>query len=90
MRLLKELDHYLTQEEAARLEEVAHGVISKHRENLGVQFKLAVNDHRWAEAARTGEAIIQEFPNSKMAEEVRGMIDLLRTRASEAAAAGRA
>jgi len=87
MDLLKRLDRYLSPEEAGQLEEVAHGVISKHRENLGVQFKLAVNDHRWAEAARIGETIIEEFPNSKMAGEVRSMIDLLRARASEAAAA---
>lgn len=85
MNTLKELDRYLTREEAERLAEVAQGVIVRHRENLGVQFKLAVNDHRWAEAARLGETIISEFPNTQMAAEVRSMIDLLRTRATQAA-----
>jgi hypothetical protein len=85
MGLLKELDRYLEPAEAERLAEVAQGVVVKHRENLGVQFKLAVNDRRWAEAARIGETIITEFPNTKMAEEVRSMIDLLRTRATQAA-----
>ena len=70
-----------------RLAEVAQGVIVRHRENLGVQFKLAVNDHRWAEAARLGDTIISEFPNTQMAAEVRSMIDVLRTRATQAALA---
>ncbi|MDY7107654.1 MAG: hypothetical protein SYC29_03365 [Planctomycetota bacterium] len=85
MNLLKELDRYLEPAEAERLAEVAQGVVVKHRDNLGVQFKLAVNDRRWAEAARIGETIITEFPNTKMADEVRSMIDLLRTRATQAA-----
>jgi tetratricopeptide (TPR) repeat protein len=87
MPLLRELDRYLTPEDAVRLREIAQGVIARHRENLGVQFKLAVNDRRWAEAARIGQAIIEEFPNSKMAGEVRPMLDVLRTRASQAAVA---
>ena len=85
MNTLKELDRYLTREEAERLAEVAQGVIVRHRENLGVQFKLAVNDHRWAEAARLGDTIVGEFPNTQMAVEVRSMIDVLRTRATQAA-----
>jgi hypothetical protein len=85
MALLKQLDRYLEPTEAERLAEVAQGVVVKHRDNLGVQFKLAVNDRRWAEAARIGETIVAEFPNTKMADEVRSMIDLLRTRATQAA-----
>jgi hypothetical protein len=85
MRILRQLDRYLGQDEAARLAEVAQGVVARHRENLGVQFKLAVNDRRWAEAARIGEVLIEEFPNTKMADEVRSMIDLIRTRATQAA-----
>lgn len=87
MPLLRELDRYLTAEEGVQLRDVAQNVIARHRENLGVQFKLAVNDKRWAEAARIGHAIIEEFPNSKMAEEVRPMLDVLRTRATHAAVA---
>ena len=87
MALLKQLDRYLTREEAQRLQEAAQAVVTKHRKNLEVQFKLAVADRRWAEAARIGEAIIVEFPNTKMAEEVRGMITMIRTRATESALA---
>ncbi len=78
MELMKELDKYLTEAEAAPFRETARGVIGKKRQNLGVQFKLAVHDKDWMAAVRVGEQLIREFPNSKMAEEVRGHIDRLR------------
>lgn len=81
MELLHELDQYLGEEEAERFREVARGVIGKARENLGAQFKLAIQDRMWARASDIGEKIITEFPNSRMAEEVRGMIDTVRRRA---------
>lgn len=83
MELLKELDHYLTEEEAAPLRETARGVIGKARENLGALFKLAVQDHRWDEASRLGAEIITQFPNTRMAAEVRGIIDGIRVKAGE-------
>ena len=82
MELLKELDKYLTEQEAEPFRETARGVIGKKRDNLGVQFKIAVHDREWVRAMRVGEQIIQEFPNTKMCDEVRGMIDLLRERAA--------
>lgn len=91
MNLLKELDLYLTEEEGANYKEVARGVVGQARHNMGVRFKLAVSDKDWVEALGVGETIIREFPNTKMANEVRGMIDLLRERArgQQAAEAGR-
>jgi hypothetical protein len=86
MGLLKQLDLYLGRDEAGRLTEVAEGVIMQHRENLGAAFRIAVNDHRWSEAAQLGATIIAEFPNTQMATEVRSMIEVLRTRAGQAAA----
>ncbi|MAX25247.1 MAG: hypothetical protein CMJ19_12160 [Phycisphaeraceae bacterium] len=82
MDLLKELDHYMTEKEAAPLLEVARGVIGKKRQNLGVQFKLAVADHEWIDALHVGEQIIADFPNTKMADEVLSMMDLLKERAA--------
>ncbi|MCE9591066.1 MAG: hypothetical protein K8S99_11135 [Planctomycetes bacterium] len=82
MELLKELDKYLTEAEAGPFREVARGVIGKKRQNLGVQFKLAVQDKEWMQAVRVGEQVIREFPNTKMSDEVRGMLDLLRERAA--------
>lgn len=87
LELLKELDQYLTESEAEPLREVARGVIGKKRDNLGVQFKMAVHDHEWLQAVNIGEQIVREFPNSRMAEEVRGMIDALRQRAADQHAA---
>jgi len=87
--LLSELDKYLTEGEAAPLLEVARGVFRKKKENLGVQFKMAVQDRDWIMAAHVGEHIIREFPNTRMAEEIRGMIDPLRERASKQSAASR-
>lgn len=79
--LLKELDVHLSEQDAAPLREAARRVIGKRRENLGVQFKMAVHDREWLRSLEVGEQIMREFPNSRMAEEVRGMIDTLRERA---------
>ncbi len=80
--LLKELDSYLTEAEAEPYQELARGVIGQARENLGVQFKLAVQDRDWNRAAEVGERIIHEFPNTRMAAEIRGVIDGIREKAS--------
>jgi hypothetical protein len=83
LSVLKELDFYLTPQEAEPLREAARGVIGKARDRLGEQFKQAVQDKRWAEAVRIGERIMAEFPNTRMASEVRDVIDGIRIRASE-------
>jgi hypothetical protein len=80
MSMLKELDQYLTPSEAERYSEVARGVISKSRENLGVRFKLMVQDHMWEGALDAGQQIIEEFPNTRMAQEVRELLPVLRER----------
>jgi len=82
MELLEELDQYLTEQEARQFEEVARGVIGKARENLGAQFKLAVHDRQWKLAAELGTRIIDQFPNTRMAEEVRSVIDGIREKAA--------
>lgn len=82
LELLRELDAYLTETEAEPYREVARGVIGKARENLGVQFKLAVHDRAWDRAAVVGERVLSEFPNTQMAAEIRDMMDELRERAS--------
>jgi hypothetical protein len=83
LALLRELDAYLSVSEAMPLREMARGVIGKARDRLGEQFKQSVQDRRWSEAVRIGERIIGEFPNTRMATEVRDVIDGLRIRASE-------
>jgi hypothetical protein len=82
MAMLKELDQYLTPAEAEQYSEVARGVIGKSRENLGVRFKLMVQDHMWEGALDTGQQIIEQFPNTRMAQEVRELLPVLRERAA--------
>jgi len=82
MNLLKELDLYLTEDEAEQYREVARGVIGRARDNLGVRFKIAVQDKAWDAALEVAEQILRDFPNSRMADEVRSMIDTLRERVS--------
>ncbi len=84
--LLRELDAHLSPSEAEPLRELARGVIGKARENLGASFRLAVQDRQWGEAARIGDRIIAEFPNTRMAAEVRDVIDGIRQRAKGAGA----
>ncbi len=84
MALLRELDQYLTPEEAGPFAEVARGVISKSRDNLGSRFKLLVRDHEWSAAIRVGHQIVEDFPNSRMATEVRELLPVLRERAGAA------
>jgi hypothetical protein len=43
-----------------------------------VQFAIAVTDQQWATAVRIGEQIVQGFPNSRMAGEVRQKLEALR------------
>jgi len=87
MNLLKEMDEYLAPDEAEPFREVARGVIGKARDNLGVRFKLALQDRAWGEALEVGERIISDFPNTRMADEVRTMLDTIRERVSSAPAA---
>ena len=82
LALLKELDGYLTEAEAEPFREVARGVIGKARENLGVQFKLALQDKDWRRAQQAGERVLAEFPNTRMAQEIRELIEGVRARAA--------
>jgi hypothetical protein len=83
MQLLKELDRYLTPDEARRFMDTADGVITKYRDTLGTRFKMAVSDRRWTEAIGFGDAITSQFPNTTMAKEVRELLDTIQSRADE-------
>lgn len=75
MAALRDLDSYVSPAEAAEVRDHARGVIHRYREHLGAQFRHAIEDRDWADAANLGRRIIGEFPNSKMATEVRGLLD---------------
>jgi hypothetical protein len=85
IEILKQLDTYLTPAEAESMQETARSVFKEKLNNLGKQFSTAVQDHRWIEAIRLGEQVIREFPNSRIAQEVRDNMDSLRQRATEPA-----
>ena len=79
--VLTELDQYLTREEAQQLQDSARHVFKTRLLNLGTQFSLAVSDNRWRDALEVGLQIRQEFPNSRMAQEVSERLEVLRIRA---------
>jgi len=78
LEVLKELDLYLTSNEALALQEAAKDVFRTRLHNLGVKFSLAVSDRNWVEALEVGQRIISDFPNSRMSDEIRGKLDILR------------
>jgi hypothetical protein len=86
--ILKHLDLYLTPAEAESMQETARGVFKEKIILLRTQFAMAVQDRRWAEAIKLGDNIVSEFPNSRMAQEVREKMDMLRQRAGGGEAVG--
>ncbi len=84
IEILKQVDPYLTRDEAAELEDLARGVFKERLANLKSQFSAAALDHRYAEAVRLGDIIVNEYPNTRMAQEVRDMMGTLRQRAGGA------
>ena len=87
IEILKQLDAYLTPGEAAGLEDSVRQVFKEKREQLARQFAEAVRDHRWLEAIRAGDAIVREFPETRMAQEVREKMPVLRQQAEQTGAA---
>ncbi|MHC4216712.1 MAG: hypothetical protein ACYSWP_25485 [Planctomycetota bacterium] len=83
LEILKDLDQYLTPTEGLALQESASSVFRTKLHNLGVQFSLSVSERQWQTAMETGQQIIQDFPNSRMAHEIRGKMDVLHERAKE-------
>jgi len=75
--ILKELDFYLTPNEGLALQEAARDVFRTKLHNLGVQFAIAVTEKQWVGAMDIGQQIINDFPNSKMSEEIRGKLTVL-------------
>lgn len=82
MKLLEQIDREFSHAEGLRIQDVAREVIAKQRENLRVQFEMAVHDQEWGHALTVGQEIIAKFPNTKMADEVRDRLDLLKERSA--------
>ncbi len=78
LEILRELDMYLTPNEALALQEAAKDVFRTKLHNLGVQFALAVSDKHWSNALEIGQQIVRDFPNSRMSVEIREKLHVLR------------
>jgi len=78
LEILKELDQYLTPNEGLALQEAARDAFRTKLHNLGVQFAIAVTEKKWVGALDVGQHIITDFPNSKMSEEIRSKLDVLK------------
>jgi len=85
LEILRELDLYLTPNEGLALQEAARDVFRNKLHNLGVQFSLAVSEKRWSKAVETGRQINHDFPNSRMAEEIREKWDVLKQKVAQQA-----
>ena len=83
LEILKELDLYLTPAEALALQESASTVFRTKLHNLGVEFSVSVTENNWRKALETGRQIVQNFPNSRMAAEIRGKMDILLERSKQ-------
>jgi ABC-type multidrug transport system fused ATPase/permease subunit len=85
LEILKELDLYLSPNEALALRESASTVFKSKLHNLGVEFSVSVAEKNWKKALETGRDIVQNFPNSRMAAEIRSKLDILSERAKKTA-----
>ncbi len=83
VELLKQLDQYLTPGEAEGFKEIARDVFKKQLQQLGVQFALQCNDKNWGEAIRIGQQITDQFPNTRIAAEVREVLPSLKEKSNQ-------
>lgn len=85
LEILRELDPYLTPNEGLALQEAARDIFRSKLHSLGVRFSIAVSGKQWAKALETGEDIVRDFPNSRMAQEIVDRMDVLRQRVNQTA-----
>ena len=83
LEILRELDLYLTPNEGLALQEAAKDIFKTKLHNLGVQFSFAVSEKQWVKALEIGQQIVQNFPNSKMAQEIRERMDILKRKVEQ-------
>ena len=81
MTLLRDLDRHLVGRESTRVLDVAQPIVAAHRERCGVRFREAINAREWRTAVELGERLVEEYPNTRMAEEATELLVGLRNRA---------
>ncbi len=82
IELIKELDTYLTPEEGRELEGVVRAIFQDKLDNMTIEFEMAVKDQNWNKAIEAARQIMDEYPNTRRAQELRdGVFDSLLKRA---------
>jgi hypothetical protein len=69
--LVKKADQYLTPTEAEEIRDIARNLFKQKLLQLGQQFNTAVTESRMDDARRIGDEITRDYPNTRMAQEVR-------------------
>ena len=90
IEILKRLDPYLTPVEAESMQETVRRLFKEKLNNLKNQFSAAVHEERWRDAINIGDTISRDFPNSRIALEVKDMMETLHKRASRQAEVAKA
>ena len=84
IEILRKLDPYLTPQEAEAMQEPARNLFKEKLNSLRTQLSLAIQDGHWREALNLSETIIRDFPNTRIAQEVRERMEELRQRVAGA------
>jgi hypothetical protein len=87
IEILRQVDPYLTPAEAESMQETVRNVFKEKLNNMGAQFATLIRERKWNDAIRLGEQIQADFPNSRIAQEVKEKMESLRARAAEPATA---
>ena len=61
--------------------DVAQPIVASHRDLCGARFRDAIGGKDWKNAVAIGEQLIQDYPNTRMAEEATELLVGLRARA---------
>ena len=80
MTLLRELDRNLSGRVSNRVLDVAQPIVAAHRDLCGARFRDAIGSQDWKNAVALGEQLVQEYPNTRMAEEATELLVGLRAR----------
>jgi len=82
IELLKELDKVITPQEGAALAKSAERLFKARLKHLTVIYLTHVTQESWTAAIAVSKTIINEFPNSHMAQEIRDRMPELTKRAA--------
>jgi hypothetical protein len=83
IEILRKLDPYLTPQEAESMQETARNLFKDKLNALRTQLALAIKGEQWAQAYELSETISRDFPNTRIAQEVRERMEELKQRVNE-------